>query len=130
MGEHIRMINPSTFGAALAPYSQAAVVGNLVFVAGQVALDEHNDVVGEGDVEKQTTQTIARIRTVLEEAGASLEDIVTATVYLTNMDDFPGFNNAWREQFGDHRPARATVRADLALPGLLVEIQVIAAKAG
>jgi 2-iminobutanoate/2-iminopropanoate deaminase len=120
-------INPSGFGPSLAPYSQGARVGNLLFIAGQVGLDEENNVVTPGEVGEQTRVSIDRMRRVLAEVGGDLTDIVAATVYLTDMADFGAFNEAWSEQFGDHRPARAAVRADLALAGLVVEIQAIAA---
>ena len=77
-------------------------------------------------VSEQTRVCLDRIKRVLGEAGASLTDIASATVWLTDLKDFQAFNAAWAEGFGDHRPTRATVRADLALPGLVVEIAAIA----
>ena len=124
----IRTINPDTLGPAIAPYSQATVAGDLIFVAGQVALDEQNNVVAPGDVRRQTTVAIERMETILAEAGATLQDVVTATVWLTDVSDFAGFNEAWSAKFGDHRPARAAVRAELLLEGLVVEIQSIAVR--
>lgn len=126
MSNNVTFINPSVFAPSLAPYSQGAKAGNLIVTAGQVALDNENKIVGLGDIAEQTRVTIERIRTVLAEAGASLTDIFYAQVWLTDMADFPAFNTAWGELFGGHRPARATVRSDLALDGLLIEIQVMA----
>ncbi len=126
MSKKVTLINPSSFAPSLAPYSQGATAGDLIVTAGQVALDNENKIAGLGDVAEQTRVTIERIRTVLAEAGASLTDIFYAQVWLTDMADFPDFNLAWGELFGDHRPARATVRSDLALEGLLIEIQVMA----
>jgi 2-iminobutanoate/2-iminopropanoate deaminase len=122
----ISTLNPESLGPAIAPYSQAAVANGLCFIAGQVGLDPDNEVIAPGDVRAQTTAAIERMETILTEVGASLTDIVTATVFLTDVGDFAGFNEAWAEKFGDHRPARATVRADLLLEGLVVEIQAIA----
>ena len=68
-----------------------------------------------------------RIRTILAEVGATLDDIVSATVFITDLKHFGPFNEAWAAEFGDHRPARATVVAGLLLPGLVVEIQAVAA---
>jgi 2-iminobutanoate/2-iminopropanoate deaminase len=65
------------------------------------------------------------VRTVLAEVGADLTNVVSATVFLADLDDFAAYNEVWVEAFGDHRPARATVRADL-LFDLLVEVQAIA----
>ena len=95
-------------------------------MAGQVGLDPENNVIAPGDVRAQTTAAIERIETVFAEVGAELRDIVTATVFISDRGDFAGFDEAWAEKFGDHRPARATVRADLLLEGLVVEIQATA----
>jgi 2-iminobutanoate/2-iminopropanoate deaminase len=126
----ITTLNPESLGPAIAPYSQAAVANGFCFVAGQVGLDADNQVIAPGDIRAQTTAAIERIETVLAEVGASLSDVVTATVFLTDVGDFAAFNEAWAEKFGDHRPARATVRADLLLDGLVVEIQATAVVPG
>lgn len=122
----IETLNPEALGPAIAPYSQGTVANGLCFIAGQVGLDAENQVIAPGDVRAQTTAAIARMETILDEVGGKLTDVVSATVFLTDLDDFAGFNEAWSEKFGDHRPARATVRADLLLEGLVVEIQAIA----
>jgi 2-iminobutanoate/2-iminopropanoate deaminase len=129
-GTSVRTLNPESLGPAIAPYSQATVANGLCFLAGQVALDSENQVIAPGDVRTQTVASIERIETILGELGATLEDIVTATVFLTNVEHFAAFNEGWAEKFGDHRPARATVRADLLLEGLVVEIQAIAVLPG
>jgi 2-iminobutanoate/2-iminopropanoate deaminase len=122
----ISTLNPASLGPAIAPYSQATIANGLCFIAGQVGLDADNQVIAPGDVRAQTTAAIERMETILSEAGASLTDVVTATVFLVDVGDFAAFNEAWAEKFGDHRPARATVRAGLLLDGLVVEIQAIA----
>jgi 2-iminobutanoate/2-iminopropanoate deaminase len=99
--------------------------GNLVFVAGQGAVDKDNNIVALGDVREQTRITLERVRAVLAEVGGDLRNVVSATVFLTDLANFGAYNEAWVEKFGDHRPARATVRADL-LFDLLVEVQAIA----
>jgi 2-iminobutanoate/2-iminopropanoate deaminase len=121
----LQMINPSAFGPSTLPFSQGVRAGNLLFLAGQAAMDENGRIVGEGDVREQTRYTLGRMRTVLEEAGGDLSNVVTATVFLTDLDDFAAYNEVWAQEFGDHRPARATVRADL-LFDFLVEVQAIA----
>ena len=126
----ISTVNPESLGPAIAPYSQGTVAHGLCFIAGQVGLDADNEVIAPGDVKAQTTAAIERIETVLAEVGASLSDVVTATVFLTDIGDFAAFNEAWAEKFGENRPARATVRADLLLEGLVVEIQAIAVVPG
>ncbi|MBX5469388.1 MAG: RidA family protein [Thermoleophilaceae bacterium] len=122
----ITAINPDSLGPAIAPYSQATVAGNLVFIAGQVALDKDNNVIAPGDARAQTVATLERIETLLKEVGGSLSDIATTTVWLTDLSHFAAFNEGWAEKFGDHRPARATLRSDLLIEGLVVEIQATA----
>jgi 2-iminobutanoate/2-iminopropanoate deaminase len=121
----LEFINPASFGAQAFPFSQGVRAGNLLFVAGQSAFDEHGKTVGIGDIREQTRYTLRRLRTVLEEAGGDLSNVVTATVFLTDLGDFAAYNEVWAEAFGDHRPARATVRADL-LFDFMVEVQAIA----
>jgi 2-iminobutanoate/2-iminopropanoate deaminase len=127
MSADLSIYNPSTLGPAIAPYSQAVVANGFAYLAGQVGLDEKNNVVAPGDVREQTRVSIDRIRTILAEFGAELTDIVSATVFITDLEDFAAFNEAWAKEFGDHRPARACVIAGLLLPGLVVEIQAVAA---
>lgn len=126
MGQHLRVIETPELGTAVAHYSQGIVAGDFIFLAGQVAFDENNKLVGEGDVVAQTKQVIKRMEIALREAGATLRDVVSATVFLKDLKDFPDFNRAWAEAFGDHKPARATVQAQMALPELLVEVQAVA----
>jgi 2-iminobutanoate/2-iminopropanoate deaminase len=125
---NIAQLNPDRLGPAIAPYSQATVAGDLIFVAGQVALDPDNNVVAPGDAKTQTITALERVELILEEAGAALDDIATATVFITGLEHFAAFNEGWAEKLGDHRPARATVVAGLLLDGLVVEIQAIAVR--
>lgn len=127
MSTKLDIHNPDTLGPAIAPYSQAVVANGFAYLAGQVALDKDNNVVAPGDIKEQTRVAIERIKTILAEFDADLNDIVSATVFITDLDDFPTFNEAWAAEFGDHRPARACVVAGLLLPGLVVEIQAVAA---
>lgn len=103
--------------------SQATVWNGTVFLSGQVALDNR-----DGDFETQAHEIFARIGSLLEEAGSDKSRLLAATVWLADLEDFPVFNRLWRRWLGDaERPARATIRADLALPGLRLEVQVTAA---
>jgi reactive intermediate/imine deaminase len=109
-----------------AAYSHAVKAGSHVFVAGQIPVDRDGNIVGDGDIAAQTRQTIQNVEAVLRAAGGSLTDVVSTTVYLTDMANFAEYDRVYDEYFGDFRPARATVRADLVNPKLLVEIQAIA----
>jgi 2-iminobutanoate/2-iminopropanoate deaminase len=121
----LQFIEPPSFGPPAGPFSQGVRAGNLLFIAGQTAVDDDSNVVAPGDVREQTRVTLDRLRRVLAEVGGDLRNVVSATVFLTDLANFGAYNEAWTEQFGDHRPARATVRADL-LFDFLVEVQAIA----
>jgi enamine deaminase RidA (YjgF/YER057c/UK114 family) len=102
--------------------SQAAVHGNTVYLAGQVAADPSQDVAG------QTRQVLAQIDALLAEAGTDKSRILSANVWLADVSTFPELNSVW-DQWVDkaNPPARATVEARLAAPQYKVEIAVIAA---
>jgi 2-iminobutanoate/2-iminopropanoate deaminase len=117
-------IQPDGLPQPPAPFSPVVVSGDLVYTAGQVGMDASGSVV-EGGVEAQTRRTLENVRLCLEAAGCRLEDVVKVNAYLTDMDDFPVYNEVYREFFREPYPARTTVGAALA-PGLLVEIEVVA----
>jgi 2-iminobutanoate/2-iminopropanoate deaminase len=111
---------------AVGPYSQAVKTGELVFTAGQVALDPSTGRMVEGDVQAQTRRVLANLEAVLKAAGTGLDRVVKTTIFLADMADFPSVNETYAEVLGEHRPARSTVQA-AALPlGALVEIEAIA----
>ncbi len=109
------------------PYSQAIRVSNLLFIAGQVALDESGSLVGRGDVAAQTHQVMKNIAALCEAAGARIDDVVKYTVYLTDVRDFATVREV-RTQYmhGPDYPA-STLIGDIALaaPEFLVEIEAI-----
>ena len=112
--------------AAVGPYSHAVRTGGLVFCSGQVGLDPATGRLVEGGVTAQTRQAFANVRAVLAPAGAGLDAVVKATVFLASMDDFGAVNAVYADAFGGHRPARSTV-AVAGLPlGALVEVEVVA----
>lgn len=91
-----------------------------------MALNEKGELVGAGDIKVQTRQVLENIRACLEEAGAKMEDVVLANVFLTDVSNYGGMNEAYREYFHENFPARACVITDLVKPEWLVEIEVIA----
>jgi 2-iminobutanoate/2-iminopropanoate deaminase len=109
------------------PYSQAIRHGDLVFVAGQVALDPATGQVVEGDIRAQTRQTLENIQAILRAAGTSLAHSVECFCLLSNVGDFAAFNEVYKGFFPTDPPARTTVQAVLPRPGLLVEIRTVAA---
>lgn len=114
--------------SADSPYPSAVDTGAMVFVSGQVSFDDEGRVVAPGDPARQTRQCLTRLERVLGSLGCSLSDVVSATVYLTDAAFAADFNTEWGQWFGDRRPARATVVADLLDPALLVEVQAIAVR--
>jgi 2-iminobutanoate/2-iminopropanoate deaminase len=109
-----------------APYSQAIKANGFVFVAGQVGIKPDDPTpVGDG-IHEQTEQVLANLRAILEAAGSGMDRLVKTTVFLTNLDDFPGMNEVYAEHVGDQPPARSTFEVAKLPPGLLVEIEAIA----
>ncbi len=115
--------------AAIGPYSQATAWGELVFAAGQIALDPSSgELVGDGDVARETEQALRNLRAVLEAAGSSIGDVLRCDVYLADMNDFAAMNAVYERHFDAHPPARVTVEAAALPRGVRVEIAAIAAR--
>jgi 2-iminobutanoate/2-iminopropanoate deaminase len=114
---------------AIGPYSQAIAAGELIFCAGQVALDPASGDSVTGDVKVQTERVLDNLSAVLAAAGSDLRHVVKTTVYLTDFNDFAAMNEAYAKRFGDHRPARATVGVSALPKGLRVEIECVAIRA-
>ena len=115
----------TTSGAAPAgAYSQGIRAGDFVFVAGQGPLDpETREVVGE-TIEEQTERTLENVKAILEAGGASMADVVKATVHLSDLSLFSRYDEVYARYFPDPKPVRTTVGS--ALLGIMVEIDVIA----
>lgn len=112
---------------AVGPYSQAVESGDFLFCSGQIPIDPATGKIEATDVEGQTRQVLANINALLTSQNLTLGHVVKATVFLTDMADFPKVNPLYAAAFGDHKPARSTVQV-AALPlGALIEIEVIAA---
>ncbi len=124
----IQIVSTDQAPAAIGPYSQATIVGNLIFTAGQIALDPDSGEVVPGDVAAQTERVMANLAAVLRAAGSDLAKVVKTTVYLVDMADFQPMNEVYGRHFGDHRPARATVAVAGLPKGVRVEIEVVAAR--
>lgn len=111
--------------AAIGPYSQGIVVNNLFFSSGQIPLTAEGQLV-EGDVKEQSHQVFQNLKAVLEAAGASLETVVKATVFIKDMNDFAAVNEVYGEYFSAHKPARSCVEVARLPKDVLIEIEVIA----
>jgi 2-iminobutanoate/2-iminopropanoate deaminase len=114
---------------AIGPYSQAVATrpGRLVFCSGQIPIDPHSgEMVGAGDVKEETHRVMQNLRAVLAAAGASLDAVVKATIYLTDLQSFALVNEVYGSYFTGPPPARATVQVAGLPRGAQVEIDAIA----
>lgn len=107
-------------------YSQAVKAGGLVFVSGTAPVDPATGKIHGSTIQEQTAQCLANIRAVLEEAGSSLDKVVSATVILAEEDDFAGMNEEWLKWFPTDPPARKGAKLPVRMPGLRVSIAAIA----
>jgi 2-iminobutanoate/2-iminopropanoate deaminase len=121
-----RIVHTDKAPAAIGPYSQAVVANGFLFTAGQIALDPASGQVIDGDVVAQTERVLTNLKAVLEAGGATLDDVVKTTVFLSDMADFPRMNEVYARAFGKSRPARSTIQAAGLPRGVMVEIEAIA----
>ncbi len=120
----MQIIQTPNAPAAIGPYSQAIVVGDLLFTSGQIPL-RADGTLNDGDIIVQTTQVLANLKAVIEAAGADLSKVVKTTVFLKNLDDFVAMNGVYGEVFAGHAPARSTVQVAKLPRDVLVEIEAI-----
>jgi 2-iminobutanoate/2-iminopropanoate deaminase len=107
------------------PFSPGLSVGEWIFLSGQGGFDPKTGKIVSDDLVEQTEQTFTNIDTLLEAAGASLDDVISCLVHLVDLADFAAFNAIYEQKFTGVKPVRTTVRADL-VAGMRVEITVIA----
>lgn len=110
---------------AIGPYAQAVIVNGMVYTSGQIPLTPEGELVN-GTIEEQTHQVFANLKAVLAEAGSSLDQVVKATVFIKDMEEFAQLNEVYGQHFGDHKPARSTVEVARLPKDAKVEIEVIA----
>lgn len=112
--------------AAVGPYSQGVKIGNLLFTAGQVALDPATMKLVEGDITVQTERVMENLKAVLEAAGTSFANVVKATVFLADINDFAAMNGVYGRYFSANPPARSAFQVGALPLGSKVEIEMIA----
>ena len=120
------IIRTSRVPQPTAPLSQATRFGNLVFVSGSVGRSPETGELPEGGIKEQARQTLENIKSVLEEAGTSLDNVLKVTCYLKDLADRPGFNEVYGSYFPKDPPARTAFQAGGLGSGVLVEIETIA----
>jgi 2-iminobutanoate/2-iminopropanoate deaminase len=122
----MKIIETKNAPAAIGPYSQAIVIGDLVYTSGQIPINPASGQIETKDIKSQAEQVIGNLSAVLDAAGSSLEDAVKTTCFLANMKDFADFNEVYAKYFTG-KPARSCAEVSALPKGALVEIEVIAA---
>ena len=112
---------------AIGPYSQAVVVGNLIFTSGQIPLNPQTGVLEGNDIKEQTHRVCQNLKAVLEVCSSSLENTVKTVCYLSDMTNFSEFNEVYAQYF-TQKPARSCVAVKELPKGALVEVDVVAEK--
>lgn len=109
------------------PFSDGIIVGNTLYVAGQQGTDASGKL-AEGGIGPETSATLENIEKVLKKAGFELKDVVSVTVYLADIHEFPDMNKVYKTVMPDPKPARATIQAGALVNNARVEISAIAVK--
>jgi 2-iminobutanoate/2-iminopropanoate deaminase len=123
-----KVVRPVRFPATGLPYSPGILVGDTLYLSGQLGRDPETAKLVPGGIEAETRQALRNLREVLKTAGMDYGDVVSVTAFITDFADFPKFNAAYAEVFRVDPPARATVQVAALNLGARVEIQMIAAR--
>lgn len=111
----------------IGPYSQAVEYENLIFTSGQIALDTEGEIISS-EIKEQTQKAIENLKSILEDNGSSLENVIKTTVFLKDMIDFNSMNEIYNKYFGSSQPARSTVEVSRLPKDVRVEIEATAFK--
>ena len=122
----LQVIHSNSAPKAIGPYSQAIRAGNLLYTAGQVALDPDSGQLVEGGIEAQTRRVLDNLAAVLAAAGGSLANVVKTTVFMQDLGEFAAMNAVYAEYFKQDPPARSTVQVAGLPRGARVEIECVA----
>jgi 2-iminobutanoate/2-iminopropanoate deaminase len=120
------IISTKAAPAAIGPYSQAIIVGNLVYTSGQIPIDPATGSIDEGGIKEQTRQSLTNVQAILKEAGLTMANVIKTTVFMADMNDFADMNAVYAEFFTEPYPARSAVAVKTLPKGALVEIEVVA----
>jgi len=112
--------------AAIGPYSQAVIAGNMLFTSGQIAIDPATNTFLDASIEEQTTRVLENLSAILKAAGATMKDAVKATIFLKDMKDFAAVNGIYAKYFAENPPARSTVEVASLPKGAKIEIELVA----
>ncbi|MGH9959456.1 MAG: RidA family protein [Pyrinomonadaceae bacterium] len=123
----IRNINTPNAPQPAGHYSQAVAYNNLVFVAGQLAIDPRTGEKKPGSIEEQTEQALRNVEAILKAANSDLSRVLKMTVYISDIELWGAVNSVYARVMGDHRPARAVIPTRELHHGFLIEIEAVAA---
>ena len=124
--EFMKAISTKKAPGAIGPYSQAIQAGEFVYTSGQLGLEPETGAFPEGGIKEQTRQSLQNVKSILEEAGLSMANVVKTTVFLADMGDFAEMNSVYAEFFAEPYPARSAVAVKTLPKNALVEIEVVA----
>jgi len=124
-GQAPAIVSTDTAPAAIGPYSQGILAGNLLFISGQIPLDPATGELVEGSIEEKTRRVIENIRAIAKAAGAELSRVVKTTIFLTDLADFTAVNDTYAEFFGSTLPARSTVQVAALPKGVDIEMEAV-----
>jgi 2-iminobutanoate/2-iminopropanoate deaminase len=122
----LEIVSTDEAPAAIGPYSQAVICGNMLFCSGQIPLDPATGEVVTGDITLQAERVMDNISAVLTAAGTGFDSVIKTTIYLVDMDDFAAVNQVYGSRFPHHKPARSTVAVRSLPRAVMLEIEVIA----
>ena len=120
-----KQVNTSSAPAAIGPYSQGVIAGNLLFVSGQIPLNPLDGSLVSDSLESQANQVFQNLRAIIQEAGTSFEHVLKLTIYLTDLENFAAVNKVMENYFDEPYPTRATVEVSRLPKDVEVEIDAI-----
>ena len=121
-----KIITTESAPKALGPYSQAIMVGNTLYVSGQIPFVPETMTLVSEDIQAQTRQSIENIKAIVNEAGGELSDVVKVNIFVKNIEDFDKINEVYAEYFNEAKPARALVEVARLPRDVKIEIEAIA----
>ena len=120
-----KQVNTSSAPAAIGPYSQGVIAGNLLFISGQIPINPADGSLVSDSLESQANQVFKNLRAIIQEAGTSFEHVLKLTIYLTDLENFAAVNKVMENYFNEPYPARATVEVSRLPKDVEVEIDAI-----
>lgn len=119
-------INTNNAPKAIGPYSQAVKIGNFLFTSGQIPINPATNEIVKKNFKLQVTQVLKNIEAVVEKSGGKMDNIIKTTVYLTDLNEFPEFNEIYQTFFKPPYPSRATIEVSKLPKGVKIEIDAVA----